>query len=377
MKRLIVSLSVLCIFSLALTGQDTTYQPPSNLRYEPEPVWWQVDDLVKLLWTPPDGWVPSAIDKWIDWDLGIWDGNSIGSCMDCPWEAAVRWDAAQISMYDSVYLTKIRFMLIEPQVQYGLRVYQGTPDSFDTLFNHLLLFNLVYNMFDTFNLNPIPIDPNKDLWIGYWVNTMGIGYPLPVGPVPAIEGYGNMVSYIPGTWWPLTYINPDLSYNWSIGGYLETPDDTIIYPVFNIYRSVDNQPFEKIHEGNYYDTVYYDFIKDIDPSNVSYYVTCVYEDGESGPSDTLIISLVNTSEIIQKNNIKIFPNPAKNKVTIESGEGKIHLLSLVNNAGEEVIRKMADAEKVELDISSLPGSFYLIKTITADGMFTSKLLILK
>ena len=112
MKHFILSLSLFLVIIFSSNGQDKTYDPPSNLRYDPQSVWWQVDDLVKLLWTPPDGWVPSAIDKWIDWDLGIWDGNSIGSCMDCPWEAAARWDAAQISMYDSVYLTKIRYLLI-------------------------------------------------------------------------------------------------------------------------------------------------------------------------------------------------------------------------------------------------------------------------
>jgi hypothetical protein len=353
-----------------------TFSSPSNLRFDPQANWWQEDDMVKLLFTPPTGWSPSRIDKWIDWDLGIWDGNSIGSCMDCPWEAAARWDAAQISMYDSVYLTKIRYLLIEPEIQYKLLVYQGTPEAFDTLLKHPLLDNLTYNAFDTLDLDPIQINPSKDLWIGYWVNSMASGYPLPVGPAPVVEGYGNMVSYIPGTWRTLTYINPALAYNWSIGGYLETPNDTIIYPLFNVYRSINDLPYEKIHEGNFYDTIYFDYIRELAPSSLHYYVTCVYEDGESVPSDTLYISLVGIPEIM-KGKINVYPNPAKDRVSIDSGNGNIKSVSLINTKGEMVFEKLFTSEKVQLDLSAIPSSFYILKVLTTDGVFTSKLLIVK
>lgn len=378
MKRFSIFLLLNLLFGITIFGQNKEYDPPTNLRNLPQFNWRQDDEMITLEWTPPAGWTPSAVDKWIDWDLGIWDGNSIGSCMDCPWEAAARWDAAMIGMYDSVYLTKIRYILIEPEIQYKLLVYQGTPAAFDTLLKHPLLFNLTYNVFDTLILDPIQLDPSKDLWIGYWVNSMASGYPLPVGPVPVKEGYGNMVSYIPGSWWTLTYINPDLSYNWSIGGYLETPNDTIIYPLFNIYRSLDFQPFEKINEESHLDTTYYDFFgNQPEPNYISYYITCVYEDGESEPSDTLTISLVNTTEIVQKNNIKIFPNPARDKVTIESSEGKIFSISLINNEGEEVFSKHVDDERITINVSQISSSFYVLKTTTTKGVFSSKVLILK
>lgn len=376
MKPFIIYLSFFLFFIFTLNGQDKDYNPPTNLRYDSPINWWQEDDLVKLLWTPPEGWAPSAIDKWIDWDLGIWDGNSIGSCMDCPWEAAARWDAAQISMYDSVYLTKIRYLLTEPEIQYKLLVYQGTPAAFDTLLKHPLLNNLTYNAFDTLNLEPIQINPSKDFWIGYWVNSMASGYPLPVGPVPSVEGYGNMVSFIPGTWWTLTYINPDLSYNWSIGGYLETPNDTIIYPLFNVYRSIDNQPYEKIHQGNHYDTIYYDYINELNVSVTSYYVTCVYEDGESVPSDTLHVSFVDIPEIL-KGRVNVYPNPARDHVSVESGNGTIKSVSLINSKGDVILEKITDSERVLLNLSKIPDSFYIVRMITTEGVFTSKLLIVK
>jgi hypothetical protein len=162
-----------------------------------------------------------------------------------------------------------------------------------------------------------------------------------------------------------------------MGAYLETPNDSVIYPVFNLYRSIDDLSFEKIHEGNLYDTTFHDYTQEIDASLLRYYVTCVYEDGESEPSDTLTISMVGAPEIIQKNNIRIYPNPAVDHVTIASGDGKISHLSLINNEGKEILGKTVDNEKIELDVSQIPASYYILKTFTSEGILSSKLLILK
>jgi hypothetical protein len=374
MKHFSLSLSALLFLCFTLPGQNKTdYQAPTNVRYSSEHLPNQVD----VIWTPPEGWASSPVDRWFDWDLGIWDGNSLGSCMDCPAEAGSKWDAAMISMYDTVYLTKIRYLLVEPEIHYALKVYQGMPDSFDTLLVHPLEDSLIYNTFDTLNLDPILLDISKDLWLVIWVNSLASGYPLPLGPSPAMIGYGNLLNWGAG-WDTLTSINPDIDCNWSIGGYLETPQDTVKYPLFNIYRSIDGQPYEKINERPLLDTIFYDFLGyDLDPSHLYYYISCVYEDGESEPSDTLHVSLVNTPEIVQNNKIKVYPNPASDRVMIESGNGKIKSISLVNNEGEEILNKITDSERVDLDISEVAGSFYILKTITSDGVFTSKLLIVK
>jgi hypothetical protein len=373
MKRFIFSLPVLLLLSFSLTGQDRLdFLPPSNVRYNSDHLPRQVD----VLWTPPESWAPSSVDRWFDWDLGIWGGNSLGSCMDCPAEAGSKWDASLISMYDSVYLTKIRYLLVENEITYKLRVYQGTPGSFDTLLDHTCFNPPVYKAFDTLNLDPILLDTSKDIWLVYWVNSLASGYPLPMGDNPAMIGYGNLLNFGAG-WDTLTSINPDIDMNWSIGGYLETPNDTIRYPLFNVYRSIDGQPYEKINQSPHLDTVFYDFIGwDLDPSHLYYYVTCVYKDGESEPSDTLHVSFVDIPEIV-KGKINVYPNPAKDKVSIDSGNGKIKSLTLINTKGDVVLEKFFNTEKVQLDISGIPSSFYILKVITDDGVFTSKLLIYK
>jgi len=366
-----IFVTLFSIFCLCLKGQDSRdYTPPGNLRHNSQHLPSQVD----ILWTPPPGWSPSPVDKWIDWDLGLWDGNSLGSCMDCPAEAGSKWDAAIISMYDTVYLTKIRYILTEPTIHYALKVYQGTPDSFDTLLVYPLEDSNYYNLFDTLNLQPVLLNTTKDLWLVYWVNSLASGYPLPLGVNPAMVGYGNLLNVGPG-WDTLTSINPDIDLNWSIGGFLETPNDTIKYPLFNIYRAIDNEPYEMINQAPYLDTIFYDYLgRDLDPSHLYYYITCVYEDGESEPSDTLHISFVSTNEIKTKF-FKIYPNPATEKVTIESSQGKIQSVSLMNLNGEVLFEESLNKENVELDVSGLSRSLYLVKIITSSGVFTSRLII--
>lgn len=370
MKTSYLILTVLLLTGFMLKAQQkSNLDPPTNVRYDQEHLPRQVD----LIWTPPQGWSPSPVDKWIDWDLGLWDGNSLGSCMDCPAEAGSRWNADLLSMYDTVYLTKIRYVLTEPTIHYALKVYQGTPDSFDTLLVFPLEENLIYNQFDTLNVDPILLDNSKELWLVYWVNSLASGYPLPVGVNPAMVGFGNLLNLNGISWDTLTSINPDIDYNWSIGGFLETPNDTIKYPLFNIYRAIDTGPFEMINQSPYLDTTYYDYIgRDLDPSHLYYYVTCVYEDGESEPSDTLDISFVTTAEIIRTGNLKIFPNPASDRISIESANGPIHSLTLIDGRGAILLYKIVKDDKINLDISQFESSIYIIKAVTSEGIYTSR-----
>ena len=375
MKRFIFSLPVLLLLCFSLTGQDKSeYDRPTNLRNLTDLMPFQAD----LIWTPPAGWIRSPVDRWFDYDRGIISDNALGSCPGCPVEVAIRWDSNYFSDYSSLHLTKIRFVLHEAALDHALRVYQVQKSDFDTLFNYPLENNLVYHRFDTLEFSPISIDISKELWVGLWVSDLGPGYPLAAGIPPGFDGYGNMIKiYNYGYWQTLLDISPEFDFPWSIGAYFITSDDEVNYPVFNVYRALNEQPFEKIHEGNFYDTVYHDYIGNISPDLIQYYVTSVYKDGESEPSDTLTYSFVTYPEIIQQNKIKISPNPAKDKVSIDSGNGKIKSLALINNKGEAVLEKHFNTEKVQLDLSGIPSSFYILKVITEDGVFTSKLLIVK
>jgi hypothetical protein len=373
MKIKLICLPFFLFSSGFLTGQDTTYQPPTNLRNASDNLPNQVD----LIWTPPSGWGPSAVDRWYDYDEGIYGGDAFGSCPGCPVEIAIRWDSAHFDFYNSVYISKIRYVLREAALDHALRVYQVSDDIFDTLLNYPLEENLVFYAFDTLEFDPIPIDISKELWVSLWISDLGPGFPMAVTWSPdVVDGYSNMIKiYNQGYWETFKDVGYDCS--WNMGAFLETPNDSVIYPVFNLYRALDDMPFEKIHEGNLYDSIFHNNIQDLDANSVRYYVTCVYKDGESLPSDTLHISLVTTPEVFQNNNIKIYPNPASDQVTIESGYEKIKSISVINCKGDMVMEQLANSGRVELDLSNIAGSFYFLRIISDKGVYTSKLLIVK
>lgn len=373
MKWFILSLSL--FFWISSPAQSLLdYSPPTNIRNASDYLPGHVD----LIWSPPDGWIPSRVDRWFEYDLGIYSGNAIGSCPGCPVEIAIRWDSGFFNNYNAVYLTKIRYVLRESALDHALRVYEVANGIFDTLFNYPLQNNLVYYRFDTTEFSPITIDKSKELWVGLWVSDMGPGYPLAAGFSPAVDGYSNMIKMNPdGEWETLLEINPELDYPWNIGAYIETPNEVIHYPVFGVYRSIDDQPFEKIHEGDIYDTIFHDDITDPVEFSIRYYVNSVYGNGTLVPSDTLEIWTVDILEIDKSADIKVFPNPAVDWVTVKSENGIIRSVSLINNEGKDVLNKFADNEMIELDVSGIPDSFYILKTVTSKGIFTSKLLIIK
>lgn len=375
MKCFSLSLSALLLLCFSLTGQNNRdYYPPTNIRNASDYLPGHVD----LIWSPPEGWQPSRVDRWFEYDRGILGENAIGSCPGCPVEIAIRWDSGFFHNYNAIYLTKIRYVLRESALDHALRVYQVQNGIFDTLFNYPLQNNLVYYRFDTTEFSPITIDKSKELWVGLWVSDLGPGYPLAGGFSPAQDGYSNMIKvYNNGYWETLMDINPYFNFPWNIGAYIETPDEVVRYPIFNVYRAIDDQPFEKIHEGDVYDTIFHDDINDVVEFGIRYYVNSVYGNGTLVSSDTLQIWTVNILERDKNADIQIYPNPASDYINIRSAVKPFYSVSLINGNGTEVLRKDGEFQLTQLDISHLPRSFYILRVYSLKGIFTSKLLILK
>jgi hypothetical protein len=86
---------------------------------------------------------------------------------------------------------------------------------------------------------------------------------------------------------------------------------------------------------------------------------------------------VNVPENMRNDRVIIYPNPAKDMVTIQSVNNRINSLSLINTKGETVLIKKPGTEKTTLDVSDLPDSFYVVKINTIEGISNSKLLIIK
>jgi len=72
--------------------------------------------------------------------------------------------------------------------------------------------------------------------------------------------------------------------------------------------------------------------------------------------------------------LKIFPNPAKDKLSLQISEA-IENLEIWNTNGELILRKI-NPEK-QLDISHLKNGFYLIRAMTNRAILSGKFVVVR
>jgi len=70
-------------------------------------------------------------------------------------------------------------------------------------------------------------------------------------------------------------------------------------------------------------------------------------------------------EVNIKNDVKLYPNPSSNNLTIEASQSAV--IEITNIQGQLVNTITATGNKTNLDVSALPCGVYLIKLITANG----------
>ena len=94
-----------------------------------------------------------------------------------------------------------------------------------------------------------------------------------------------------------------------------------------------------------------------------------YVDDEGNVKYSKIIYIFN-EKIKYRNDINIYPNPAKDYVIIENDKGDKLFISLLNSDGR-IIKKLGSVTR--FDLSTLPEGVYFIKITTASESFVKKL----
>jgi hypothetical protein len=80
--------------------------------------------------------------------------------------------------------------------------------------------------------------------------------------------------------------------------------------------------------------------------------------------DTCSIGPGTTSFSAYETNLKLFPNPASNSITIEhpvTGQKIDGIFTIYGNAGQQVMRQKANGLKSEIDVADLPSGVYFVK----------------
>lgn len=107
----------------------------------------------------------------------------------------------------------------------------------------------------------------------------------------------------------------------------------------------------------------------------SYYVTTVYESGESGPSNQVEID-ASTSDINDLNNegIRLFPNPATQSINIECNTN-IQAIRVYSSTGQlQMIFNLYDGASTKLNIEDLNPGLYTVQIESRSGFATTNFL---
>ncbi|MCX6280709.1 MAG: T9SS type A sorting domain-containing protein, partial [Bacteroidetes bacterium] len=76
----------------------------------------------------------------------------------------------------------------------------------------------------------------------------------------------------------------------------------------------------------------------------------------------------------EQSNIKVYPNPVKDMMTIETGSG-IQKVQIYNITGQLLITEQTNGKTVTVNTSSLKAGVYFLKVTTDSGSFDKKIVV--
>jgi hypothetical protein len=105
-----------------------------------------------------------------------------------------------------------------------------------------------------------------------------------------------------------------------------------------------------------------------------YYVTAVYDEGESNASNTVTVDILTDINESISNKTDLYPNPASQIVNIVS-EYFIESVVVYNYIGREVFVELINNTTYSIKTSEFESGIYLFQIQTDKGRITKKLII--
>lgn len=354
-------------------------------------IYWHSDfDYGSLVaWEAPDILFPPQ-STWLHWDNGsMYSG--IGLTTGIPFSVATRWDENQLNIYENDTISKVKIHLNDTSFQeIVLKIWSGANAS-------ELIYKDTLDEITSEDWMEIPIDTillipeNEELWVGYTIIGQIVGaYPAGVDAGPAIAGYGDMITTDGGIQWdPLSSFG--LDYNWNIQVFLETStaSDTASMLGFNVFRKLDEEPAYTFLDFVPFDSLqHYEFM---DPwnyswnSNFCYKVngvwglmgdTCIsdYALSYENPYENSVCILWDDIHDLNNEQIKFYPNPATNQLTISTNNGiPIKIINIYNQLGQNVLYIKQPTGSI--DVSRLGEGIYIVEIVFDKHRIRKKLMI--
>ena len=267
--KIVLSVIIFTLFIPLISFSQTN--PPTNL------VGNVVDQNdVQLTWTAPSIGEP----QWLHWDSGTnFDsfGNFIGGM---EFSAAAKWTPDQISNFDGWNVTKMKVYLTSTSPTVDLKIWTG-PDGNEQYSQSVTSFSI--NTWDEIDFDtPWTINSTTDLWAGLYINMPLAGGVMGLDAGPAVTGSGDKILYNGS--WENNSTWGGVDQNWNIQIYVEPSKKTSTTELlgYNVYRDQVQLNTELLPSTAYLD-------ENLFNGTYEYYVTAVYDVGESDPSNVIEI----------------------------------------------------------------------------------------
>lgn len=376
-----------------LSGEEPpVLNPPTDLT---GPTSAYVGDDILLEWEAP---VTGAM---LQWDDGI-NNDAIGLTDGGTFSVASHWEPADLAAYDGMVLEEITFFAGDyPGMSFTMKVWTGTGA---TEVSSEPVTSYVQNDWNTVGLStPVVINASQDLWFGFETTHAAGEYPAGCDAGPAIQTYGDMI--LNGGAWSSLYVLTGgvIDANWNLVGHASVADGTesttnsILMskpaaPVkssssfsssgvasgkkfvptsnkelegYNVYRN--STMLDYTTETNYTDVV-------TESGAYEYYVTAVYDNGESDPSNIWTVDVTTGIDDRLAHSTQVYPNPASEIVNIKS-EFTINSVSVYNYAGQMIRIETVNETEYRVNTSDLNSGIYFLQINTIEGMISKRIII--
>jgi len=105
-----------------------------------------------------------------------------------------------------------------------------------------------------------------------------------------------------------------------------------------------------------------------------YYVTAMYDEGESDPSNTVIVDVITAINEVSGNTIQIYPNPVTDYINVKS-DSKIISVELMNLMGQRIIMQKVNKLTHQINLTDLQSGIYIVKVELENGTVTRRIAV--
>ncbi|MBL7105297.1 MAG: T9SS type A sorting domain-containing protein [Bacteroidales bacterium] len=105
-----------------------------------------------------------------------------------------------------------------------------------------------------------------------------------------------------------------------------------------------------------------------------YYVTAVYDEGESGPSNIITLDVITAINEISGNTIQIYPNPVIDYINVKS-DSKIISVELMNLMGQRIIIQKVNELTHQINLTDLQSGIYIVKVELENSTVTRRIAV--